>query len=139
MLSWLPRPPGVRGRALITQRVILVVALAVLSVGSNASTPEADPISMYTEQAGGLVLTAEGASHFSRLALDCVHREYPNKLGQTLPSAEFLLPPSRLHPAFYGCYDWHSSVHGHWMLVKLLKEFPQLPERQAILDSLLTS
>jgi len=91
---------------------------------------------MYTEQAGGLVLTSSGASHFAQLALDCIHKEYPNKLNQVLQSDEFLQPPKTLHPAFYGCFDWHSSVHGHWMLVKLLKQFPELAERDQIVAGL---
>lgn len=94
---------------------------------------------MYAEQANGLVLTHAGASHFARLALDCIRRQYPNKLNQTLESDEFLLPPRSLHPAFYGCYDWHSSVHGHWMLVKLLKEFPDIAEGMEIREALQAS
>lgn len=91
---------------------------------------------MYTEQEGGLTLTSSGASHFAKLALDCIHKEYPNKLNQVLKNDEFLLPPKTLHPAFYGCFDWHSSVHGHWMLVKLLKQFPELAEREQIIAGL---
>ncbi len=53
-----------------------------------------------------------------------------------LESGEYLLPPTELHPAFYGCFDWHSSVHGHWMLVKLLKEFPDIPQREEIVAGL---
>jgi len=94
---------------------------------------------MYTEQAGGLILTSSGASHFAQLALDCIHKEYPNKLNQVLESDEFLLSPKTLHPAFYGCFDWHSSVHGHWMLVKLLRQFPELAERDQIVAGLATS
>jgi len=44
--------------------------------------------------------------------------------------------PRELHPAFYGCFDWHSAVHGHWMLVKLMKEFPDLPERDLIIHKI---
>jgi hypothetical protein len=94
---------------------------------------------MYTEEDQGLVLSAPGASHFARIALDCIHKEYPNKLNQTLASAEFLRSPRELHPAFYGCFDWHSSVHGHWMLVKLLTMFPDLPERDEIIAGLTRS
>jgi hypothetical protein len=110
----------------------------VLSVAAAATCPaqEPTPVEMYTEQDGVPALTAEGASHFARLALDCVHREYPNKLNQVLTDSERLLPPSILHPAFYGCLDWHSSVHGHWMLVKLLEQFPDLPERAEIVAAL---
>ena len=81
-------------------------------------------------------LTEAGASHFARLALACVHKEYPNKLNQVLSGEEMLKSPQVLHPAFYGCFDWHSSVHGHWMLVKILKMFPQLPERAEIVKAL---
>lgn len=94
---------------------------------------------MYSEKADGLVLSESGASHFARIALDCIHREYPNKLNQVLPGAEFLKSPKALHPAFYGCFDWHSSVHGHWMLVKLLTLFPELPERDEIVAGLTSS
>ncbi len=81
---------------------------------------------------GQLTLTAAGASHFARLALDCIQQEYPNKLNQSLSDASGLQEPHVLHPAFYGCYDWHSSVHGHWMLVRLLKQFPDLPQNEEI-------
>jgi len=65
-------------------------------------------------------LSPELAGRFSKLALDCVHREYPNKIGHIFTSAADVGTPSQLHPAFYGCFDWHSSVHGHWLLVRLL-------------------
>ena len=73
-----------------------------------------------------LVLSLKEANSLAALPLACVGQEYPNKLGQTLGSAEDLEEPKALHPAFYGCFDWHSAVHGHWSLVLLLKEFPQL-------------
>jgi hypothetical protein len=58
------------------------------------------------------------------LALACVHREYPNKIAHTLLSDADARPPRELTPAFYGCYDWHSAVHGHWMLARLARCFP---------------
>ena len=61
------------------------------------------------------------AASFARLALDCVHREYPNKVSHVLNGPADALPPARLYPVFYGCFDWHSSVHGHWLLVRLLR------------------
>ena len=57
---------------------------------------------------------------FAILALDCVHREYPNKIAHVLQSEDDARTPSELTPAFYGCYDWHSSVHGHWLLSSCL-------------------
>src|SRR5258708_26537132 len=64
------------------------------------------------------------AERFANLALACVHKEYPNKLSHTLNSDADVAPPRKLTPAFYGCYDWHSSVHRHWLLVRLVKTFP---------------
>ncbi len=61
---------------------------------------------------------------FADLALACVHQEYPNKISHVLQSDEDVAPPRELTPAFYGCFDWHSSVHGHWLLVRLSKLYP---------------
>lgn len=61
---------------------------------------------------------------FAVLALDCVHREYPNKIAHVLQSDSDVRPPRELTPAFYGCFDWHSSVHGHWLLTRLLNTDP---------------
>ncbi len=69
----------------------------------------------------GLASEASLEARFARLALDCVHREYPNKIGHVMNSAQDAGTPSSLHPVFYGCFDWHSSVHGHWLLVRLLR------------------
>ncbi|MDX3774065.1 DUF2891 domain-containing protein [Chromatiaceae bacterium AAb-1] len=71
------------------------------------------------------------------MPLHCMQTEYPNKLNQVLDSASYLQGPKALHPAFYGCFDWHSSVHGHWMLVSLLRHFPKLDNQQLIRQKLL--
>lgn len=80
---------------------------------------------------GGLIHAADfdeaQAARFARLALDCVHKEYPNKIAHSMNSDADVKPPRELTPAFYGCYDWHSSVHGHWLLVRLVRLFPQAP------------
>lgn len=65
------------------------------------------------------------AERFASLALDCLHREYPNKIAHVLNSSSDVKPPSELTPAFYGCYDWHSAVHGHWLLVRLTRMYPE--------------
>ncbi len=71
-------------------------------------------------------------ARFARLALGCVGKEYPNKLDHVLADDSHVRPPRELHPAFYGCYDWHSAVHGHWLLVRLLRTSPgALPEQEA--------
>jgi hypothetical protein len=74
----------------------------------------------------------EQASAFAKLALKGIRQEYPNKLDHVMGGAGDVKGPRALHPAFYGCYDWHSSVHGHWMLVRLLRHVPDLPEAAAI-------
>jgi uncharacterized protein (DUF885 family) len=70
---------------------------------------------------------AEAAGRFARLALACVHREYPNKIAHVLNGDEDARPPRALTPAFHGCYDWHSAVHGHWLLARLARLFPDAP------------
>ena len=81
-------------------------------------------------------LTETQASHFAGLALKCVAREFPNKPEHVMNNSADVQSPKSLHPAFYGCYDWHSSVHGHWMLVRLLVMFPKLPQAEEIRKAL---
>ena len=81
-------------------------------------------------------LTLERANGLAKLPLKCLQQEYPNKLSQLLADETELAGPKKLHPAFYGCFDWHSSVHGHWSLVYLLKHFPNLENRQDIINKL---
>ncbi len=83
-----------------------------------------------------LSLTQSEASHFAQLALKCVRKEYPNKPDHTINNADDVRNPKAMHGAFYGCYDWHSSVHGHWMLVRLLRLFPSLSEGRDIRSAL---
>jgi hypothetical protein len=70
---------------------------------------------------------AKAAERFANLALACVHKEYPNKISHNLNSDADVAPPRKLTPAFYGCYDWHSDVHGHWLLARLARTFPDAP------------
>jgi hypothetical protein len=87
------------------------------------------------------VLNVDAAERFANLALACVHREYPNKIAHVLDSDADVLPPRKLTPAFYGCYDWHSSVHGHWLLARLARTFPDAgftPKAREALDQSLT-
>jgi hypothetical protein len=79
-------------------------------------------------------LTSELASRFAAIALGHVTREYPNHILHGLEGPEDARTPSELHPIFYGSYDWHSCVHGYWMLARLLRLHPEMPEAQAIRD-----
>ncbi len=78
-------------------------------------------------------LNSKSASYLYHFAFDCIDQEYPNKLGQVLGDASYLKEPSELHPTFYGCFDWHSSVHGHWTLLNIIKEQPNFEFNEAIL------
>jgi hypothetical protein len=115
----------------LTSRLILA---ATLVFGAATSVP--------SQMKFDNSLTQKQASHFAALALKCVSREFPNKPEHVMNNASEVQSPKVLHPAFYGCYDWHSSVHGHWMLIRLLKWFPNLPESAQIrtaLDANLTA
>jgi hypothetical protein len=85
------------------------------------------------------ILNLEQANRLAELPLACVDTEYPNKLGQVLGSGEDLQSPKALHPAFYGCFDWHSAVHGHWSLVSLMRQFSELEKQTEINEWLLSS
>ncbi len=109
----------------VTLALLLLPLLA--PVAASATTPPPD-------------LDAAAAGRFARLALACVHKEYPNKIAHVLRSDADVAPPRQLTPAFYGCYDWHSSVHGHWLLARLARTFPDAPlaaeARAALAESL---
>jgi hypothetical protein len=118
-------------------RLLTLLALAALVVSifglfhwSEARTRQS--MASRASRSQSLSLTQERASAFARLALAGIGREYPNKPDHVLNDAGDVKSPRALHPAFYGCLDWHSSVHGHWMLVRLLRLFPDLPERAQI-------
>lgn len=78
----------------------------------------------------------EVASYLYQFAFNCIDQQYPNKPGVVLGDETYIKSPKEMHPAFYGCFDWHSAVHGHWTLVTLLKKFPQMEQRQSILAKL---
>ncbi len=84
--------------------------------------------------------TDDIAMKLAEKPLKCINQEYPNKTAHIINNElEATLKPSELHPSFYGCFDWHSAVHGHWMLLRLLKSKPNLVNRKEILEILETS
>ncbi len=87
---------------------------------------------LYEKKNGQIILTQTGASYFAKLPLRCAEKEFPYKTGITFDDSSLVTKPKNYHPAFFGCFDWHSSVHGHWMLVRLLKLYPGIYEEQQI-------
>ena len=107
-----------------------IVSLGWLLIASWVSSSPETPV--VDSAIARLAFSREQASNFVRLALKGIRREYPNKPDHVLNSVADVKGPRELHPAFYGCLDWHSSVHGHWMLMRLLRLFPDLPEAKSI-------
>jgi Protein of unknown function (DUF2891) len=106
--------------------VLLAAALAA-ALPVQAALPPAVPTSPATAPPGPVALDAAAAARFAALALACVHREYPNKIGHVMSGDADVLPPRELTPAFFGCFDWHSSVHAHWLLARLARRVPGAP------------
>jgi hypothetical protein len=108
------------------------LALVLGTLGAVAATAQPAPPAF----------DAAAAARFADLALTCAHKEYPNKIAHVLNGDGDVKPPRALTPAFYGCYDWHSAVHGHWLLARLARTFPTAPfaspARQALAQSLTT-
>lgn len=109
--------------------LVLIVALLAAPLNAQTTMP-------------GIQLTDQQVAQFARLALDGIPREYPNKPANVMTGPASVLSPREMHPVFFGCFDWHSSVHGHWMLVRLAKthgEAPVVSEIRTLLDEQLTA
>ncbi|MEE2637622.1 MAG: DUF2891 domain-containing protein [Acidobacteriota bacterium] len=91
-------------------RMVFVLAWCVIAVAHPVTAAQAPTVLV---------------DRFAQLALDCVHREYPNKIAHVLNSDDDVQPPRDLTPAFFGCFDWHSAVHGHWLLARLARMYPE--------------
>ena len=102
--------PNVLGSRGMKKIIAFLLSLPLLAFAAEKPAPPLD---------------ASVAERFARLALACVHKEYPNHISHTLNSDADVAPPRKLTPAFCGCYDWHSSVHGHWLLARLARTFPK--------------
>jgi len=96
-------------------------------------------VSIHAQDSARSIIEDSQAAALAKLAIDGLHREYPNKPSNVLVDPSDVLSPKQLHPAFYGCFDWHSSVHGHWMLVRLLKTNPNHPLAQSSRERLALS
>lgn len=96
-------------------RFVMIALLAVIAAAPVHGQTVADAFDIHA------------AERFADLALACVHREYPNKIAHVLGSDKDVQPPRKLTPSFYGCFDWHSAVHGHWLLARLARMYPDTP------------
>tara|TARA_B100000795_G_C22788794_1_gene435893 strand:+ start:1181 stop:2326 length:1146 start_codon:yes stop_codon:yes gene_type:complete len=132
-------------------KLIKIVLLSTLLLACNTENSEKKTIAPPNDRSANgiadplettrtiLTLNLDQANRLLQLPIHCVNTEYPNKLNQTIGGDEDLKSPKELHPTFYGCFDWHSSVHGHWSLVSLLKKFPNLKDASKTKEILLTS
>src|SRR3954447_20537214 len=114
-------------RTLLGLAVLLILAVPAPAAPAPRKPPELD---------------AATAARFADLALACVHKEYPNKIAHVLNGDTDVRPPHELTPAFYGCYDWHSSVHGHWLLARVARlhgDAPFAVRARAALDESITA
>lgn len=107
--------------------LVMATALTLTACGDTSG----DTSSQLPAPRDGVV-----TDRFAHMALSCVHRQYPNKISHVLNSDADARTPKELTPAFYGCFDWHSSVHGHWLLVRLMKTDPASPFVPTIMDAL---
>lgn len=115
--------------------VAFVLTLLLGSCGSNTEGFQTELNTIEVEN--GLTMEMAQAKKLIKLPLQCIGQEYPNKLNQVIASDADLQSPNELHPAFYGCFDWHSAVHGHWSLVRLLRTYPELDTNDQIANQLL--
>jgi len=118
---------------------LLLILIATINLRSQVTV-----LYQVKKDSSGFELTEKGASLLAALPLKCIVQPYPNKTGHVVnnDSDQVNSSPRQLHPVFYGCFDWHSSVHGHWMLVALLKKFPQLAQAaqvRALLNNAITA
>src|SRR3569833_1165697 len=104
----------------LMRAVVIGTTLTLFALSAHSSGQPATPAT----------LDASVAARFAGLALSCQHREYPNKIAHVMDSDADARPPHLLTPAYYGCYDWHSAVHGHWLRLRLVRLFPYAPFAQ---------
>ena len=110
-------------------RRLPIVALLSIAAGCHPAPRTNDQQAARSQVSGRAfaALAADDVAHFADLALECVHREYPNKISHVMASDADALPPRELTPVFFGCFDWHSAVHGHWLLCRLARTYESAP------------
>ena len=112
---------------------IIILALFISCNNNKEQQPKNNPTNLpQLKNYPNPKFTLAEANKLIELPLHCVTTEYPNKLNQVIGGDEDLKSPQDLHPVFYGCFDWHSAVHGYWSMVTLLKQFPELEKRDEV-------
>ena len=116
---------------------IIGCAIALFLITACVQEPKvAKEVNPTAQSVVPVSLSFDEAERLVSLPMACIDIEFPNKLNQVIASENDLKNPSELHPAFYGCFDWHSAVHGHWSLVRLIRTHPQLKERDKLIAGL---
>jgi len=124
--------------------LLIAVTVGVIACGkdSAASSEKASSASVLSESTTkesvieAPKLDLQQANRLAQLPLKCINNPLPYKSGVVIAKEADLAMPQEHHPAFYGCFDWHSAVHGHWSLVYLMKQFPKLADRETIIDAI---
>lgn len=116
------------------QLPILTLLFFLMACSTNEQQTENEPITEPMKTTKSIELTLEEANRLAELPLGCIQNPLPYKSGIVIEKSEDLAMPIEHHPAFYGCFDWHSAVHGHWSLVYLLKTFPNLERRNEAME-----
>ena len=93
-------------------------------------------VNQEVEELDNITLNEDLAEELVSLSIKCVDKKYPYKIGYRFVDEDWVKPHYEVTPSFYGCWDWHSAVHGHWAMVKILKDFPEIPDREIILNKL---
>ncbi|MEX2499286.1 MAG: DUF2891 domain-containing protein [Wenzhouxiangellaceae bacterium] len=114
-----------------TATILMVLLPLALAGTPHAIAAAPEPDTMNSDN-----MNFQTAERFARLALDCVELEYPNLIHHVMTGDDDVAPPRELTPAFYGCYDWHSAVHGHWLLARLARHYPESEFGQAAIEAL---
>ncbi len=117
-------------------KLLIIIILLISSCHNPSKTNSAAMPGTPQKSSTTVQLSLEEANRLAQLPLDCIQQPLPYKSGIVIAQASDLAMPIEHHPAFYGCFDWHSAVHGHWSLIYLLKEFSELKDKEVIMSKL---
>ena len=109
-------------KGMIALMIAILAGCSVAEEEKQPSSPERDVFERRNtapDPADHALTPRSGEQAYARIALNCINKQYPNKISHVLNSAADVAEPAKLTPVFYGCYDWHSAVHGHWLLTRL--------------------